>query len=180
MEVVLRDEPAIAARTLAVASSCGVCGKRAIAELELRASPICGRPVVSASMLAALPNKLRAAQPTFSATGGVHAAGLFSLRGEALCVREDVGRHNTVDKIIGWASARGRLPLSDTVLCVSGRAGFEIAQKCVVAGIPVLVAVGAPTTLAIDVAERFRLTLCAFARGTRVTVYSHRQRVSHR
>jgi len=176
------DATALAARwpprALAATSACGVCGKASIAALELRAPPVSSDLAVPAALVADLPHRLRAAQRVFGATGGLHAAAAFSPAGELHAVREDVGRHNAVDKVVGWALAAGLLPLSQAVLCVSGRLGFEIAQKAVVAGCPVVVAVSAPSTLAIDVAERFRVTLCGFTRGGRFNVYSHPWRIA--
>lgn len=165
-------------RALAATSACGVCGKASIAALELRAPAVASDLALSAALVAELPDRLRAAQRVFGATGGLHAAGLFSQAGELLAIREDVGRHNAVDKAVGWALGAGLLPLARAVLCVSGRLGFEIAQKTVVAGCPVVVAVSAPSTLAIDVAERFRVTLCGFTRGGRFNVYSHPWRMA--
>jgi FdhD protein len=167
----------VPARSLASSASCGVCGKTAIAELEVRA-PAVGSPLqVSAAVVAALPARLRAAQAVFAATGGLHAAGLFDAGGEARAVREDVGRHNAVDKLCGWALGAGQVPLDDAVMAVSGRLGFEIVQKAVVAGVPVVVAVSAPSSLAVDLAERFRVTLCGFVREGRFNIYSHPWRV---
>jgi FdhD protein len=165
-------------RALAATSACGVCGKASIAALELRAAPVASDLELPAALVAELPDRLRAAQQVFDATGGLHAAALFAASGELLAVREDVGRHNAVDKVVGWALGAGRLPLARAVLCISGRLGFEIAQKAVVAGIPIAVAVSAPSTLAIDLAERFRLTLCGFTRGGRFNVYSHPARIA--
>ena len=165
-------------RSLAATSACGVCGKASIAALELRASPVASDLIVPAALIAELPDRLRAAQHVFGATGGLHAAAVFSAAGELLALREDVGRHNAVDKIVGWAMGEGRLPLADLVLCVSSRLGFEIAQKVVVAGCPIAVAVSAPSTLAIDLAERFRVTLCGFTRGGRFNLYSHPGRIA--
>ncbi|HEU5059521.1 MAG TPA: formate dehydrogenase accessory sulfurtransferase FdhD [Kofleriaceae bacterium] len=164
-------------RALAATAACGVCGKASIAALELRAPAVTSDLALPAALIAALPDRLGAAQRVFGATGGLHAAGLFSEAGELLVVREDVGRHNAVDKVVGWALAAGRLPLARAVLCVSGRLGFEIAQKAVVAGCPLVVAVSAPSTLAIDVAERFRVTLCGFTREGRFNLYSHPWRI---
>jgi FdhD protein len=127
-------------------------------------------------LLAALPDRL--IQPGFDRTGGLHATGLFSVMGELLCVREDVGRHNAMDKVIGWALGEGLLPLSDGLLCVSGRLSFELVQKAVVAGARVLVGVGAPTSLAVSLAREYGLTLGGFARRGRVNVYSGEARVS--
>ena len=129
------------------------------------------------SLLADLPERLRAAQPAFAATGGLHATGLFDATGELLCLREDVGRHNALDKVVGWAFREGRLPLADEILCVSGRLSFELVQKAAVAGCPILVAVGAPSSLAVELAADRRLTLCGFARGGRLNVYTEPWRV---
>lgn len=164
-------------RALRSATSCGVCGKTELSQLEVRAAPVTGLSSVSAGVIEALPEALAAGQTLFARTGGVHAAGLFTAAGEALCIREDVGRHNAVDKVVGWAALQGRLPLGESILCVSGRVSFEIAQKAVVAGIPVIAAVSAPTTLAIDVAERFRVTLCGFVRREEFNVYAHPTRI---
>jgi FdhD protein len=127
--------------------------------------------------VAELPDRLREAQPAFAATGGLHATGLFSSEAELLVVREDVGRHNALDKVVGWAFGEGLLPLSDKVLCVSGRLSFELVQKAAVAGCPVVVAVGAPSTLAVDLARDRGVTLCGFVRGGRVNIYSEPQRI---
>jgi FdhD protein len=170
------DVPA-PARALPATAGCGVCGKRSIADLELRAAAVRSTLTVPARMVAALPERLRQAQAVFEQTGGLHAAGLFDADGALLTLREDVGRHNAVDKVVGWA-LDSRVALADCVLCVSGRLGFEIVQKAAVAGIPVLVAVSAPSTLAVDVAERFRITLCGFTRGQRFNIYSHGSRIT--
>jgi FdhD protein len=167
----------MAGRALLSSSSCGVCGKRAIADLELRASPVLSGLTVTAGLVAELPERLRAAQAVFDATGGLHAAAAFDPDGTLLVVREDVGRHNAVDKVVGWALGAGLVPLDHAILCVSGRLSFEIVQKAVVAGFPVVVAVSAPSSLAVDLAERFRLTLCGFTRERRFNVYSHPVRV---
>ncbi|HUS68976.1 MAG TPA: formate dehydrogenase accessory sulfurtransferase FdhD [Kofleriaceae bacterium] len=164
-------------RALPISSACGACGAASLAALERRAAPVASPLTVPAALIASLPERLRTAQAVFAATGGLHAAGLFSAAGDLLCAREDVGRHNAVDKVVGWALAAGRTPLHDALLCVSGRLGYEIAQKAVVAGIPIIIAVSAPSTLAVDVAERFRVTLCAFTRGARTNLYSHAWRV---
>jgi FdhD protein len=132
-------------------------------------------PVVKRALLAALPDRLR--QPGFEKTGGLHATGLFSTTGELLCVREDVGRHNAMDKVVGRALLDGALPFSGRILCVSGRLSFELVQKAVVAGAPILVGVGAPTSLAVQAAEDRGLTLVGFARGASANVYAHAQRV---
>jgi FdhD protein len=138
-------------------------------------APLPPGPVVDRALLAALPDKLR--QPGFERTGGLHATGLFTAAGELVCVREDVGRHNAMDKVVGRALLDGALPLHDRVLCVSGRLSFELVQKAVVAGAPILVGVGAPTSLAVEVAGDRGLTLVGFARGESANVYTHPQRV---
>src|SRR3954471_9017801 len=157
-------------------SSCGVCGKGALEEVAVHAEPLpVGRPVVDRALLAALPDRLR--QPGFDVTGGLHATGLFDLAGTLLCVREDVGRHNAMDKVIGRALLDGALPLHDRLLCVSGRLSFELVQKAAVAGCPILVGVGAPSSLAVSLAADRGMTLAGFARGDRVNVYTGRGRV---
>jgi FdhD protein len=157
-------------------SSCGICGKGALEEVEAIASVVAGGPSVSRALLASLPDRL--AQPGFERTGGLHATGLFSASGESIAVREDVGRHNAMDKVIGWALLAGSLPLSDSLLCVSGRLAFELVQKAARAGAPILVGVGAPTSLAVELAEDRGVTLAGFARGGRVNVYTHPERVA--
>jgi FdhD protein len=158
-------------------SACGACGKPSIASLETRAAAVGSTLAVPAARLAALPAALAAGQAVFAATGGCHGAALFDAGGGVLAVREDVGRHNAVDKLVGWAAAAGRLPLGDAVLCVSGRLGFEIAQKAIVAGVPIVVAVSAPSALAIELCERFRVAACGFVRDGRMNVYAHGWRV---
>ena len=157
-------------------SSCGVCGKGALEEVAVHAPEASPGPVVARSLLADLPERL--AQPAFERSGGLHAAGLFSAGGEAVCVREDVGRHNALDKVVGWALRAGRVPLADSMLCVSGRLAFELVQKAAVAGCPILVGVGAPTSLAVELARDRQMTLCGFARGGDVNVYSGPERVA--
>jgi len=157
-------------------SSCGVCGKGALEEVAVHAPEAAAGPVVARSLLADLPERL--AQPAFERSGGLHAAGLFSAGGEAVCVREDVGRHNALDKVVGWALRTGRVPLTDSMLCVSGRLAFELVQKAAVAGCPILVGVGAPTSLAVELAADRGMTLCGFARGGDVNVYSGADRVA--
>ena len=169
----LLHEPS--ARSFFTSSSCGVCGKGALEEVAVHAAPIPAGPRFERALLSTLPDRLR--QPTFERTGGLHATGLFSPQGELLCVREDVGRHNAMDKVIGWALREGLAPLHPNVLCVSGRLSFELAQKAAVAGAPVLVGVGAPTSLAVSLADDRGLTLCGFARGGRVNVYTYSNRV---
>jgi FdhD protein len=157
-------------------SSCGVCGKGALEEVAVHSPPLRPGPRVARELLADLPDRL--VQPGFARTGGLHATGLFDLDGELLCVREDVGRHNAMDKVIGWALLGGEhLPLSESLLCVSGRLSFELVQKAAVAGCPVLVGVGAPTSLAVELADDRQMTLCGFARRGKVNVYTGAERV---
>jgi FdhD protein len=170
-------DPARLARSFYTTSSCGVCGKGALEAVAVEAPPVESDLRVAADVVATLPDRLRAAQPAFEATGGLHATGLFDERGELLCLREDVGRHNAMDKVIGWAFGAGLLPLSRSVLCVSGRLSFELVQKAAVAGCPVLVAVGAPSSLAVDLAADRRVTLCGFVRGGRLNVYTEPWRI---
>lgn len=159
-------------------SACGVCGKASLDQLETRAcpAPVLGRPLPYETLLA-LPGRLRSAQGLFDATGGLHAAGLFSADGQLVAAREDVGRHNAVDKLVGWALLNDRLPLSDHLLLVSGRASFEILQKAYTAGLPVVCAVSAPSSLAVDLARRFGITLVGFLREGRFNVYAGRERL---
>jgi FdhD protein len=167
-------------RNFYTTSSCGLCGKasldavRTVAAWSVRDDPIRLDPAV----VSTLPDTLRAAQRVFDRTGGLHAAGLFSADGRLHCLREDVGRHNAVDKVVGWALRDGRLPLRDTVLMVSGRASFELVQKAVMAGIPALAAVSAPSSLAADLAADAGLTLIGFLRGTSMNVYAGAHRVT--
>jgi FdhD protein len=157
-------------------SSCGVCGKGALEEVAIHSEPVTGGPTVSRAFAADLPAHLR--QPTFERTGGLHATGLFDAAGTLLITREDVGRHNAMDKVIGRALLDGLVPLRDHILCVSGRLSFELVQKAAVAGAPIIVAVGAPSSLAIELAEDRGVTLCGFARGSSVNVYTHPQRIT--
>ena len=167
------------ARRFYTTSSCGVCGKGALEEVAVHAPPLpAPHPLVTRALLAALPDRLRAEQAGFARTGGLHATGLFTADGALLLAREDVGRHNAMDKVVGTALAEGLVPLRDHVLCVSGRLSFELVQKAVVAGAPVLVGVGAPTSLAVELADDRGLTLAGFARGGRVNVYTHPVRAS--
>jgi FdhD protein len=173
------------ARNFYTTSSCGVCGKSSLEAVRLasRYRPA-GDPVdIAATAITALPDRLRAAQKAFDSTGGLHAAALFDFRadpaGAVLVVREDIGRHNAVDKVIGWAVENDRIPLAGTVLLVSGRASFELTQKAVMAGIPVLAAVSAPSSLAVDLAAETGLTLVAFLRGDSMNVYTRVDRISH-
>jgi FdhD protein len=164
------------ARRFYTTSSCGVCGKGALEEVAVASEPLPAGPRVGRGLLAELPERLR--QPGFERTGGLHATGLFDAGGELLAVREDVGRHNAMDKVVGAALLSGWLPLHKRLLCVSGRLSFELVQKAAVAGCPVLVGVGAPSSLAIDLAEDRGMTLCGFARGGDVNVYADAGRVA--
>jgi len=168
----LRDP---AARRFYTTSSCGVCGKGALEEVAVHSRPPSDGPHVPRDVLATLPEKL--AQPAFERSGGLHATGLFDPAGELIVAREDVGRHNAMDKVIGRALVDGLVPLAGRVLCVSGRLGFELVQKAAVAGAPILVGVGAPTSLAVELAVDRGLTLCGFARAGGVNVYSRPDRV---
>jgi FdhD protein len=168
------------ARHFYTTSSCGVCGKASIDAVRVRSRHDVAKDTVTvdAEVLSTLPDTLRAAQKTFDVTGGLHAAGLFDPGGALVCVREDVGRHNAVDKVVGWAARAGRLPLTGHVLMVSGRASFELVQKATLAGIPVLAAVSAPSTLAVDLAAEAGLTLVGFLRGRTFNVYAGVERVT--
>lgn len=171
-------ELAGATRQFGMTSACGLCGKERLDQIERRGiQPLPAGPVVASDVLLSLPEKLRHAQGLFDKTGGLHAAGLFSKEGELLAIREDVGRHNAVDKLIGWALLDDRLPLNDQIVMVSGRSSFEIAQKCAAAGVPLLCAVSAPSSLAVDLAQRFSLTLIGFLRGDRFNVYHGIERI---
>jgi FdhD protein len=159
-------------------SACGVCGKASLEQLELRGCPVIPPgPEVAAQTIYSLPEKLREAQGLFEATGGLHAAALFDAEGNLVALKEDVGRHNATDKLVGWALLEGRLPLSGHLIMVSGRSSFEILQKCLAAGVPVVCAISAPSSLAVDVARRFNMTLIGFLRGNRFNVYSGNERV---
>ena len=170
-------DPARLQRSFYTTSSCGVCGKGALQAVQVDAPRVEADMRVAASLVATLPERLRQAQAAFSATGGIHAAGLFDREGTALCVREDVGRHNALDKVVGWAFREGMLPLADRLLCVSGRLSFELVQKAAVAGCPVLAAVGAPSSLAVELAADRGVTLCGFVRDGRLNVYTEPWRI---
>ena len=162
-------------------SSCGVCGKTSIDAVKATncpAPPTAGSPRVPASLLHELPARQRAAQPVFEQTGGLHATALFSAEGELLLLREDVGRHNAFDKVVGAALLAGQLPLNQHIILLSGRASFELVQKAALAGVAILAAVGAPSSLAVEAAEEFGLTLLGFVRNERFNIYTHAQRIT--
>lgn len=160
-------------------SACGVCGKASLDAIALRGiQPVVSTAVVASTVIAGLPDGLRAAQGLFESTGGLHAAGLFDHDGELVAVREDVGRHNAVDKLVGWALLERRLPLADHIVMVSGRSSFEILQKCLVARVPIVCSVSAPSSLAVDVAREFGMTLVGFLRGSQFNVYAGAPRIT--
>jgi FdhD protein len=165
-------------RNFYTTSSCGVCGKGALEAVAVEAPRVESELTVPAALVSELPDRLRSAQPTFAATGGLHATGLFTSDGTVICVREDVGRHNAFDKVVGRAFLDGLLPLADKLVCVSGRLSFELVQKAAVAGAPVLVAVGAPSTLAVELARDRGITLCGFVRDGRMNVYTEPGRIT--
>ena len=165
------------ARRSFVASSCGVCGRESIRAVQRRLKPVRSNVVVDAAVLSSLSRKLRAAQPTFERTGGLHAAGIFTREGALVVAREDVGRHNAVDKVIGFGFLQGRLPFDEHVLLVSGRASFEILQKSLAARLPVVCAVSAPSSLAVEFARESGQTLVGFLRDGRMNVYAGEKRV---
>ena len=170
-------DPHRLARHFYTSSSCGVCGKGALDAVAVEAPRVESELRVEAALAASLPERLREAQAAFAETGGLHATGLFDERARLLCLREDVGRHNAMDKVIGWAFSKRRLPLSGSILCVSGRLSFELVQKAAVAGAPVVVAVGAASSLAVELARDRGVTLCGFVRDGRVNVYSEEWRI---
>jgi FdhD protein len=165
-------------RNLFASSSCGVCGKASIATAMATAGPVATDATITIDVLRSLPDRLRTAQPVFDRTGGLHGAGLFATDGTPWAVREDVGRHNALDKLVGWAAEHRTWPLPACALAVSGRVSFEIVQKAVAARIPFIVAVSAPSSLAIELAEQAGITLAAFVRGDRASVYTHASRVA--
>ena len=164
-------------RQVMMTSSCGMCGRRTIESLQSRIATVRGDWTVSADVIQALPDRLRATQSVFESTGGLHAAGLFNRSGELQLSAEDVGRHNAVDKIAGRTLLAGKHPLDASILLVSGRTSFELVQKALLAGVPLIAAVSAPSSLAIDLAEHANITLCGFVRGPRFNIYSHPQRI---
>ena len=167
----------VSPRRFVANASCGLCGKATIDDIEVRCEPLPDGPVVARSVLTSLPKLLRDAQTVFDATGGLHASALFTTDGELTLLREDIGRHNALDKVVGRTLLDDALPLSDHVLLVSGRVSFEIVQKSAVAGIPIVCAVSAPSSLAVDAARRLGQTLVGFVRGDRANVYTHPERV---
>jgi FdhD protein len=171
-------DPTRLQRSFYTTSSCGVCGKGALDAVAVEAPRVTSELQVALELISALPDRLRAAQAAFAVTGGLHATGLFAPDGELLCAREDVGRHNALDKVVGWAFGAGRLPLGHNVLCVSGRLSFELVQKAAVAGCPIMVAVGAPSSLAVELAADRGVTLCGFVRNGTANVYSEPWRIT--
>jgi len=165
-------------RHFTINSSCGICGKASIEALRVRAQPIADRFQVSQDFIAELPDKMRSAQRIFASTGGLHASALFDKAGNLVALREDVGRHNALDKIVGWALLNDRLPLGESVLLVSGRASYELLQKSITAGIPIVCAISAPSSLAVETASAFNVTLCGFVRGDKCNVYSAPERIT--
>ena len=171
------DASAIAARSFVATASCGICGKASLDAVALRCAPVGPGPVVGRSAIIGMPDRLRASQAAFEATGGLHAAGLFTAEGELVRIREDVGRHNALDKLIGAGLLAGELPLADRVVLVSGRLSFELVQKAGAAGVPIVCAISAPSGLAVETAELLAMTLVGFLRGDRFNVYAGAQRI---
>jgi FdhD protein len=172
------DASVVPERHFVATASCGICGKASLDEVSIRCDPIPAGPLVSRDTILALPGRLREGQAVFERTGGLHASGLFYPNGTLLALREDVGRHNALDKLVGWAVLAGLMPLRDRILMVSGRVSLEIVQKAAVAGIPIVCAVSAPSDLAVEAAERFGQTLVGFLRGDGFNVYAGRERIS--
>jgi len=164
-------------RNFFATSSCGVCGKATLDQIAVHCPAVGSGPVVARSVLVALPGAMRKAQAVFERTGGLHAAGLFDATGGLICLREDVGRHNAVDKLVGRALLDGELPLADRIVLVSGRTSFEILQKAAMAAVPIVCAVSAPSSMAISVADRLGITLVGFLRGSSFNVYTHPERI---
>jgi FdhD protein len=174
------DASVIAQRHFAATAACGICGKASLDEVAVKAAPLAAGPVVSRAVVLAMPDLLRAAQRAFDETGGLHAAGLFTPTGELVALREDVGRHNALDKLVGSQVLAKAMQLGQRVLMVSGRVSFEIVQKAAVAGIPIVLAVSAPSDLAIEAADRLGVTLVGFLRGDGFNVYAHDERIDLR
>jgi FdhD protein len=174
------DASVVAERHFVATASCGICGKASLDEVAVRSAPLAPGPVVSRAVVLALPDLLRAAQHAFDQTGGLHAAGLFTPAGELIAIREDVGRHNALDKLVGSQVLAKAMPLGQRMLMVSGRVSFEIIQKAAVAGIPIVCAVSAPSDLAIEAADRLGVTLVGFLRGDGFNVYAHDERIDLR
>jgi len=174
------DASLVAERHFVATASCGICGKASLDEVAIRSAPLPDGPVITRSIILALPALLRAAQRAFDETGGLHAAGLFTPSGELLALREDVGRHNALDKLVGSQLLAKAMPLHERILMVSGRVSFEIVQKAAVAGIPIVCAVSAPSDLAIEAADRLGLTLVGFLRGDGFNIYAHDERIDLR
>jgi FdhD protein len=172
------DPASVSSRNFVATASCGICGKATLDQVRVRCAPIPDSPVVTPEVLLSLPALLRGEQAVFGATGGLHAAGLFDSGGSLLVLREDVGRHNALDKLVGNRLLEGELPLHDRIVLVSGRASFELVQKAAVAGVPVLAAVSAPSDLAVEAAERLGVTLVGFLRGDGFNVYTRPDRVA--
>jgi FdhD protein len=177
VDLARRYDPEALRRNFAATSSCGVCGKASLEQVHIRCAPVAPGPVVGSSVIAGLPEELRRAQRIFDQTGGLHAAGLFDAGGRLVASREDVGRHNAVDKLAGLSLLAGEVPLGEQILLVSGRISFEIVQKAAVAGIPVICAVSAPSSLGVEAAEGFGQTVVGFLRGSGFNVYSHPERI---
>jgi FdhD protein len=171
-------DPTRLQRSFYTSSSCGVCGKGALEAVAVEAPRVESRLRVPLDLVTSLPGRLRERQAAFAVTGGLHASGLFDTGGSLVCVREDVGRHNALDKVVGWAFVEGLLPLAESILCVSGRLSFELVQKAAVAGCPVLVAVGAPSSLAVELAADRGVTLCGFVRDGTANVYTEPWRIA--
>jgi len=173
-----RFDAELVQRNFGMTSACGVCGKASIEAIEVASEPLAYGPVIAGAVIADLPERLREAQRTFERTGGLHATGLFTPDGELTLIREDVGRHNALDKVIGNRLLDGATPLAGSLALVSGRASFELVQKAAVSGIPVLCAVGAPSSLAVDAARRLGMTLVGFVRDRRFNVYAGAERIA--
>jgi FdhD protein len=174
------DASVVAERHFVATASCGICGKASLDEVAVRTDPIPDGPIIRREVLLALPELLRAAQKAFDETGGLHASGLFTPAGELIAIREDVGRHNALDKVVGSQVLAKAMPLHDRIVMVSGRVSFEIVQKAAVAGVPVIAAVSAPSDLAIEAADRLGVTLVGFLRGDGFNVYAHDERIDLR